>query len=250
MDKRIIKVSLALVIICTVSGVVLSLVNSITEKKIEKNSLESFNSALTTLVNGGVEEVDVQIIPGLHKISKVAKGGSNKDLSIGSENVVKKSGILSYFEVIEKDVVIGYLVSVMDKGYGGDIKLLVYYDNYGSVLNAQLLDNSETPGIGKKAENPTYMDKFKNKGSSKNPIPVNKGMLSSSEADSVSGATVTFSGVSRAIKKGSDFVKTNFNNTKDVYTKKKTKEIKKDDSIKIKVESRVSSNVVSGENND
>ena len=89
------------------------------------------------------------------------------------------------------------------------MKVMVAFDKELKILNAKLLDNSETPGLGKKAENDQYMEKFKNTNTDTNPLPLNKNMLSSADKDSVTGATITFNGVVGAIKKAADLLKNN-----------------------------------------
>ncbi|MFP4444343.1 MAG: FMN-binding protein, partial [Spirochaetia bacterium] len=77
----------------------------------------------------------------------------------------------------------------------------------GTVLNAVLMENQESPGLGKKAEDPGYMEKFVQTGSDE-PVPVRKDMLPGDEADAVTGSTVTFVGIARALKRGSEYVRT------------------------------------------
>ena len=60
--------------------------------------------------------------------------------------------------------------------------------------------------LGKKAENAEYMNKFKGTGADK-PVPVKKTMLEAADADAVTGATITFTGVSKALEYGSEFAK-------------------------------------------
>ena len=64
--------------------------------------------------------------------------------------------------------------------------------------------NSETPGLGKKSEESWYMAQFVGFGAA-NPIPTSKNDLA--DPSLVSGATVTFTGVSGALKNGSEYVK-------------------------------------------
>ena len=79
-----------------------------------------------------------------------------------------------------------------------------YFD--GELINAELTTNSETPGLGKRAEEPSYMDMFRGLGAS-SPLPVSSADLSSDDAAAVSGATVTFTGVSTALRNGSELAK-------------------------------------------
>lgn len=84
--------------------------------------------------------------------------------------------------------------------------VMASYGISGEVLNAKLLANAETPGLGKKAENKEYMGKFIGTGS-KSPVPLKKSELDKSAAESIGGATVTFSGIAKAVSQGSLFVK-------------------------------------------
>ena len=76
----------------------------------------------------------------------------------------------------------------------------------GEVFSVLLMDNQETPGLGKKAEADGYMDKYIGTGGD-SPVPVSKDQLQKDEADAVSGATITFIGIGQALSDGSNFIK-------------------------------------------
>lgn len=86
------------------------------------------------------------------------------------------------------------------------MKLVASYDLAGEIIAVKMLSNSETPGIGKKSEDPSYMDKFIGTGGD-GEVPTSKSQLSSDQAQAVSGATVTFTGISKALDYGSDYVR-------------------------------------------
>ena len=65
--------------------------------------------------------------------------------------------------------------------------------------------NAETPGLGKEAENPSYMEMFIGHGGEED-VPTGTSDLEPAEADAVSGATLTFLGIARALEAGSDYV--------------------------------------------
>ena len=100
----------------------------------------------------------------------------------------------------------GYILEIMTSGYGGEMAVIASYSTDGTVLGAKLMSNSETPGLGKKAEEEWYMDMFEGKGGSE-PVPTAKSMLPADLSAQVSGATITFTGVSSAIAAGSEYVK-------------------------------------------
>jgi electron transport complex protein RnfG len=99
-----------------------------------------------------------------------------------------------------------YIVIVEGVGYGGPLSLLVHCGADGEILAAHLAETREYPGMGKEAEAPAYMKKFTGTGAEK-PVPLEAAELSRPDAAAVSGASVTFRGVARALEKASSFVK-------------------------------------------
>lgn len=117
------------------------------------------------------------------------------------------SGNISYvIPLYENGSVAGYIAQILTSGYGGEMTVIASYSTDGTVLEAQMMANSETPGLGKKAEEDWYMDMFRGHGA-ETPIPLSKSELSSEDAAAVSGASITFGGVSSAIHEGSEYVK-------------------------------------------
>lgn len=164
-------------IICAVSAILLAFVNSITAPKIKE-----YEEALTKKA--------LQYVAGSYTI---------KD-----EVIVDDNNMVSYYYALEDSgKKVGYILGLKSSGYGGELTLVASYDLDGKIMNAKLLADSETPGVGKKAENDGYMDMFIGKDS----IPLKKDSLDSEYVSLVSGATLTFGGISRALNEGSIFVK-------------------------------------------
>lgn len=178
--KKMFQVGFTLALICAVCATLLAFVNGLTAPKIA----EYENSVMVQ----ALKEVSGEFIPG----EKVLETGDNQ--------------ISAYYRLVDTNGnLVGYILQLVSNGYGGGLSLTVSYDVSGTVLNAKLLTNSETPGLGKKAEAAGYMDKFIGKGDTEN-IPLKKDQLDKADADSVGGATVTFTGISKAISHGSQFV--------------------------------------------
>lgn len=177
--KGYIRTAVVLACICAVAAILLALVNSITTPHIEAYEAGKVTKALEEVANG---------------------------LEIGEKTEVG-SGYVDYVHPLYSDgVEAGYIVSLTSRGYGGDIVLLAGYGADGSVTAVTIVSDSETPGVGKKAHNEGYMDKFIGKGGAGDPVPTSKNMLSDADSAAVSGATMTFSGISAALKAGSDYV--------------------------------------------
>ena len=208
-----------LVAICAVSAIALGFLNAATAPRIETNKIRQIGNALGELTGGGQP---------------------------GSRTEVEDDTVDAYFEIRENGVVVSYVLEMTGNGYGGPMKILANYLPDGEVANAKLMPgNKETPGLGKKAELPVYMEKFIGKGGTgETSIPTTPRQLAEQStrsggtggpvqdmpaesyggplqgflawffgkpaagaADSVTGATITFVGISTTLEAGSDFVK-------------------------------------------
>ena len=177
--KNIIIIAVKLAVICLVAAFVLGFVNGITAPQIAASKAQAELNALSVI---------------------------NKAGTIGER--VEGDGVMVnyYFPVSDGGKVTNYILSLKNMGYGGDLVILANFKTNGELIDAKLMEDAETPGLGKKAENPAYMDKFKGTGADK-PVPVKKTMLESADADAVTGATITFTGLSKALEYGSEFAK-------------------------------------------
>lgn len=175
--KSILIIGGKLTAICAFAAIVLGFVNSVTEPVIEENKRQELLDALN-LVAG--------------------------DRDAGERIRVEEEGAVQYYYPIE-DPDGGYIVKLIGTGYGGDMHILAGFKPDGEVFSIVLMENQETPGLGKKAENPEYMEKFIGKGDDE-PVPTRKDQLPQEQADAVTGATITFIGIASALEEGSNFV--------------------------------------------
>lgn len=179
--KTYVRVGITLALISAFAATSLAIVNAITAPKIAQYEQRVLEAALNE-VSGG--------------------------LALGSSQLVEDNDSIVelHYLVDDNNDTAGYILQLNGNGYGGQLTIMAGYKIDGELLDARLLANSETPGLGKKAENPTYMDKFIGRGSSSE-IPIKTNMLEKSDADSVSGSTVTFSAIAKTIALGSNYVK-------------------------------------------
>jgi electron transport complex protein RnfG len=96
--------------------------------------------------------------------------------------------------------IIGYAVKVVPNGYGGTIDVVVGVTVDGSINGIKVGTNSETPGLGKKAENQKFQDQFKGKTWDSAINVIKSGTPKDNEIAALSGATVT----SKAITDGAN----------------------------------------------
>lgn len=93
----------------------------------------------------------------------------------------------------------GYVVSVISKGYGGDMEIIVGVGADKHIMGLVVADHNETAGLGANATNDYFTDQFDGK-----IMPVlSKDEPNSDQAiDALTGATIT----SRAVTEGVDAV--------------------------------------------
>jgi electron transport complex protein RnfG len=187
--KRMIIIGGKLAVICAIAAYVLAMVNAFTAPRIAENREKALADALQNIAGSG-------------------RVGEHLPVSAGDGEEALPA-VTGYYPVYAagSQVVNGYILQLTGSGYGGEMDLLARYALDGTVLSAVLMENQESPGLGKKAEDPEYMEKFIQTGGD-DPIPVRKDMLPSDEADGVTGSTVTFVGIARALKRGSEYVRT------------------------------------------
>jgi len=167
--------ALRLGIIGAVAALLLSVVNNFTEPVIAQRKAQELDKALTVLASGGKP---------------------------GEAEVQPAEGVAQRWSI---DGDKGWILELDGSGYGGPLTVVASYNTDGSIILARLMDNNETVGFGKNAENPDYMKIFIGTGGDK-PVPRNKSDLGG-DVDTVSGATITFSGITNALRNGSDLVK-------------------------------------------
>ena len=179
--KKYFKSAITLFAICAFFALLLALVHSFTQSRIEANSKGELLSSLNDVI--------------------VANSSYSLDDEVTVEN---DSVVKSYFVVRSSNSDISCVVlSLTGNGFGGEFSVIASYDTDGDLLKVKLLDNSETSGLGKKYEDQSNLVMF----STHNTIPQSKSELIESESAIVSGATVTFDGIVKAVTAGQEFAK-------------------------------------------
>lgn len=108
---------------------------------------------------------------------------SNED---NQDDILLGNNIIDIYQVNDGG---GYVITSIDKGYGGAIKVITSFSNEGAIDNVMLLEHNETPGLGTKVADIEFTDRFK--------------MLDSVESvesiDAISGVTISSDAVKRAV---------------------------------------------------
>lgn len=185
--NKIIKNTLILTAITVVSGLLLGIVYNITKEPIaqaqENTKQEAYRAVLSDATS--FEAVDFD---------------SDSALSLLSENGYTSDEITEVVEgTDDSGEVIGYVISVQSsKAYDGTLELSVGIAADGTVKGVEMLDISETAGLGMKADEAEFKDQFKDKKVDKFTY-TKTGESGDDMIDAISGATITTNAVTNAV---------------------------------------------------
>lgn len=114
--------------------------------------------------------------------------------SFGEANEVDGASVVAALD--ENGEVIGHVVVNIAKGYGGDISVMTGVDAEGKVTGVNILSHSETAGLGAKATEQSFRDRFIGLIEG---ITVSKDKAGENSIDALTGATITSRAVVNAV---------------------------------------------------
>ena len=179
----IIVPTVVMVIISLVVTLALSVSNLITEPKIAK------------LTEQNTRETLAKVMPAEKYAEKSLK---YKDETYG------------YTEATKSGKTLGYIFTVNEKGYGGEITVMVAVNVDCTLKAVEIIDaTSETVGLGQKVTEESFLSQFKNIKNKTEKISVNKNTYNAekNEIKAVTGATISSKSVTRAVNKVIDLAK-------------------------------------------
>lgn len=133
LESTISNMVIVLVGVALITGCILAYVNHVTEEPIRLQAQQTLADGIKAVM-GGVELT-------------VAKDDTVKQMIGGKETT------FVVHEAVGKDNnPLGAAVESTTGGFGGDLKVLVGFDTEGKILGYTILQHSETPGLGAKAD--------------------------------------------------------------------------------------------------
>ena len=164
---------LVLFSVTLVSSAVVGAVNMITEDAIAQAKAEAVNAALR------------MVLPEYETTEK-------------SDLVIDELPI-SVYSAVKGGETVGYAVESQTKqGFGGTIRMMVGFDTEGRIINVNVLEQNETPGLGANAEKESFRDQFK-QAVPENGFTVTKSTAGEGEISAMTGATITTTAVTNAV---------------------------------------------------
>ena len=186
--NNIVKNTCILTAITIVSGLLLGVVYGVTKEPIAQAQENTRQEAYRTVLSDASEFTEVSDFNAKDALSLLKENGYTSD---EISTVVEGKD--------DSGETIGYVINVMShEAYDGDLELSVGIASDGTVKGVEMLDISETAGLGMKASEPAFKDQFKDKKVEKFSY-TKSGEEGDDKIDAISGATITTNAVTNAV---------------------------------------------------
>jgi len=164
--RRILRISIPLILICIVSGATLTASYGLTEERIKEVEQRKMNESLSI------------IFPG-------ASFNKTGDYYIAMVNGEK----------------IGYAFIAEGKGYSGTIKTMVGMYLNGTINHIYVISQTETPGLGTRIAEPDFTNQFSGKRIEDIRLRRDGGLI-----DSITGATISSRAITEIVRTRAEVV--------------------------------------------
>jgi len=184
--RSIIKPAIALLVICLVVSASLAFTYAVTKDKIEERSkLNAENARKEVLADADSFE----------RVENIEKS-INKNPELGLVKEVYKG--------VKDETPVGYVFMVVTKGYGGDMNVTVGINNNGEITGVKIGDNSETPGLGLRVTDDSFLSQFIGFVPSGPLQTVKRAKTKNEEIEAISSATISSRAVTKAVQAAVD----------------------------------------------
>lgn len=183
--RNIFKLGIFLLIVAGMAGIGVGYVNELTAPLIAAQMKQE------------KEESFKEVYPEIQEI----KDESQKYLQ-DTSSLVKEVNV-----VYNNGKAAGVIYTVDSSGYGGTIRTLVGFDIAAKKISGiKVLNHAETPGLGARATESLFRDRFKDKDAAKSLEVVKKEPASENQVMAITAATIT----SKAVASGVNAARENF----------------------------------------
>lgn len=165
--KAILLPALALLLIAGVSSFLLAYVNSVTAPVVAAREKEATASAMAAVMPQASAFSDEKTADGYTYSEATNDAGES----------------------------VGYVFTTAATGYGGEISVMTGIDQDGLITGIQILSINETPGLGMKAQDESFLSQFLGKSGQ---LTLSK-TASGDEIQALTGATITSTAMTEAV---------------------------------------------------
>ena len=161
----------------------LSGVYSVTKEPIAKNELQKQTAAYRAVCPDAAEFEELAAANDL-----MANQDQNKTPRVTNFYVAKSGG-----------AVVGYAMSVVTKGFGGDLEMAIGLDAEGKIQKIEFTKIQETAGLGMRATEDAFRDQFTGKSGT---------LVLNQDIDALNSATITSTAGVGGVNAGLEFFET------------------------------------------
>jgi electron transport complex protein RnfG len=187
--KELFKLTVVLTIICSLAATALALVYTITKEPIAHQQRLKKLKAIKAVQPDYDNEPDQDFI------------------DLKTDETAEGDGGLTRFYITRKgDAPTGVVFMASAVGYGGLIDLMVGVSPEGTITGVQVLRHTETPGLGAKITEDTFIQQFPERNLQNTNWALKK---EGGDIDQISGATISPQAVVKALNQGLTFFSDN-----------------------------------------
>ena len=182
--KNIVTITIKLLVITIIAGLILGVVNSMTEEPIAVQAAKEADEARAAAFPeaASFEAMDITITDEKYEI------------------------INSVYKALDKDGnMIGITAAITTKGFNAGLNLTVGIGADGTIKGVIVGDNDETPGLGAKATEDWFQDQYIGKTYDSPLVVVKTSPSESNEIEAITSATITSTGVTDAVNVATEF---------------------------------------------
>lgn len=185
MKNEIVKLAVILLIISGVATGALAYTNQLTYPVIIEQRAQAEAQAR------------INVMPDADTITEKL---SDDQLKAIASKIGAADGELNEIYIAKKgDEIVGYTVKCTVNGFGGGVGVLTGVGVNGTVTGAAVLVHSETPGLGAKSQDESWISQYTNKSTANEITVIKNGTPKDSEIVAISGATITSRAVTKAV---------------------------------------------------
>lgn len=185
--KIMLKEAGILFVITLISGLMLGFVYELTKEPIRLQQEKAIQEACAAVFSDAAQFVEISYVPDEAFKAELAEDG----IKLGTVFEAKDAS----------DKLLGYVIEAAStEGYGGNIVLYLGVSLDGTLNDISILEISETPGLGMRADE-VLTPQFHGKAVSGFTY-TKSGSRTDSEIDAISGATITTKAVTNAVNGG------------------------------------------------
>lgn len=191
--------TICLFVITLIAGIFLGAIYTITKAPIDTQNEKAKQEAYAAVYKDAEFVSDDAVNKALESFNKDLAAGKVSSENMGSLSDVEILEILKA-QVDGQDA--GYVVTCSGKGYGGAVTMALGIDAEGAILGIQITDcSNETPGLGQNSTNADWNKQYvgTNMTQDLGVVKDGSGSTDAGTINSISGATITSSAVTRAI---------------------------------------------------